>query len=263
MDLGLEGKTCVVLASTSGLGLSAARALLAEGARVALSGRDQERLQAALDDLSSDHGERVFGDSLDVTDAEALARHIEKVRRRFGPVDVLVTNAGGPPAGPATDVTPETLERAYHLTLESAVNAIRLVLDEMRARRSGRIIAMTSYSVRQPIAGLALSNTMRAGLTGYLKTLSQEVGMDAVTVNSICTGMFATSRLTELFEIRAEKSGRTPAEERAEAEQSIPARRIGEPEEFGGLVAFLASKQASFVNGVALTFDGGAYPGLL
>ena len=261
MDLGLADKSAVVLASTSGLGLAVAQALLAEGARVAISGRDEARVKAVSTRLEDSHPGRVLGEPLgeplDVRDRKALVGHLQAAHARWG-VDILVTNAGGPRPGSALDVDDESLDEAFELTLKSAVHAIQTVLPWMRERGWGRIIAMTSSSVRQPIAGLALSNTLRAGLTGWLKTLSAEVAADGVLVNSVCTGMFDTDRLSELFEVRARKSGRKPEEERTMMERDIPVRRIGRVEEFGAVVAFLASEQASFMNGVALPVDGGA-----
>jgi 3-oxoacyl-[acyl-carrier protein] reductase len=263
MDLGLTDRTAVVLASSDGLGHAAAAALASEGARVAISGRDPARLGAAEARLREQHGERVFGERLDVTDGAALCAHLVGVRERWGTVDVLVTNAGGPRPGAAEDAEDEALDAAYELTLKSSVRAVRTVLPWMRAAGWGRIVAMTSSSVRQPIVGLALSNTMRAGLTGWLKTLSQEVAGDGVLVNSICTGMFDTERLRELIDLRAQKSGRTPEEERAAMAADIPVGRIGRVEEFGALVAFMASERASFLNGVAVAYDGGANRSLL
>ena len=265
MDLGLEDKVAVVLASTDGLGLAAARALLAEGARVAISGRDAGRLERARAslDAAGDAGERLFAESVDVTDGAALVAHLEAVRARWGSVHILVTNAGGPRPGSAAEVEEEALEAAFELLLKSAIRAVQTVLPWMRAQGFGRIVAMTSSSVRQPIPGLALSNTLRAGLTGWLKTLSQEVAEDGVLVNSICTGMFDTDRLRELIELRAASHGRSYADERAAMAAEIPVGRIGEVEEFGHLVAFMASERASFLNGVALPCDGGSSRSLL
>jgi 3-oxoacyl-[acyl-carrier protein] reductase len=263
MNLGLDGKSAVVLASSDGLGFAVAEALAGEGAKVAISGRDQERLAGAVARLSEAYGEHVFGERLDVTDGAALAAHLEGVRARWGGVDALVINAGGPRPGAAEQAEDEVLDAAYQLTLKSAVRAARIVLPWMRAAGWGRIVAMTSSSVRQPIAGLAMSNTMRAGLTGWLKTLSQEVAGEGVLVNSICTGMFDTERLRELIDLRAEKSGRSPEEERAAMAADIPVGRIGRLEEFGAMVAFMVSERASFLNGVALPYDGGANRALL
>jgi len=262
MDLGLKDRVCVVLASTSGLGLAVARSLLAEGARVAVSGRDPARLARALESLGGP-GERLFGEPLDVTDADALRRHVGAVEERLGPVDVLVTNAGGPPPGTALDITDEGLDRAFDLTLRSAVHAVEAVLPGMRARRWGRIVGMTSISVRQPIATLAYSNVMRSGLTSYFKSLAGEVGRDGVLVNSVCTGLFATERLQELFELNAAKNGTTIAEEEAAQTAGIAQGRLGAPAEFGDFVAFLCSERCSYLTGAALPYDGGAGKALL
>jgi 3-oxoacyl-[acyl-carrier protein] reductase len=251
MDLGLRERGAAVLASTDGLGLAAAKALLAEGARVAISGRDPGRLARALAELEREHGERVLGARLDVTDGPALARHLDEARERFGALHVLVTNAGGPRAGNAAQLADEALDSAFEL------------LPWMRAQGYGRIVAMTSSSVRQPIPGLALSNTLRAGLTAWLKTLSREVAADGVLVNSICTGMFETERLGELIRLRADASGRSQSDERAALVAEIPVGRLGRPGEFGDLVAFLCSERASFLSGIALPCDGGASRSLL
>jgi len=257
MDLGLNGKSAVVMAATDGLGKAVAETLLEEGANVAISGRDPARLEATLADFSR-FGEAVTGIQLDVLDTPDLVAHLEEAKRARGTVHILVTNAGGPPTGLASDAQLADLDTGYELTLKSAVAAVTSVLPWMRDQKWGRIIAMTSSSVRQPIDNLVMSNTMRAGLTGYLKTLSREVARDGVLVNSICTGMFMTERLKELFDIRAQKSGRSIAEEQRLMELEIPVGRIGDPAEFGSMVAFMASEKASFLNGVALSYDGGA-----
>ena len=258
MDLGIQNRTAVVLASSAGIGRACAAALAAEGANVALSGRDPARLDAAVAELKASTGDRVFGETLDVTDGEALVAHLHAVRERFGAVDILVANAGGPPVGPAADMTLDALDTAYELTLKSAVRAISTVLPWMREQQWGRIIAVTSSSVREPIPGLVLSNIMRPGLTGYLKTLAAEVARDGVLVNSVCTGAFETDRMRSLCQERADASGRTLDEVTRDVGERLPIGRIGQPEEFGALVAFLASEQASFLTGIAIPLDGGA-----
>ncbi len=262
MHLGLDDKIAVVLASSDGLGLAAARALHEEGARVAISGRDEGRLARARACFAS-APERLRAERVDITEGAALEAHLERVRERWGPVNVLVTNAGGPRPGTAAEVDDESLQAAYELTLRSAIRAVRAVLPAMRSAGWGRIIAMTSSSVRQPLPGLALSNTLRPALTGWLKTLSTEVARDGVLVNSVCTGMFDTARLTELIEARAAQHGRSPEQQRAAMAAEIPVGRIGRVEEFGSLIAFMASERASFLNGVALAYDGGSTRGLL
>jgi len=262
MDLGIEGRCAVVLASSAGLGRAVATALAEEGARVALSGRDPGRLRSTLDELGERFGDRIMGEALDVSNGDAVEAHLHGVRKHFGSVDILVTNAGGPPAGRASELTMELMEQAYDLTLKSAVRAIGTALPWMRERRWGRIVAVTSQSVREPIPNLVLSNIMRPGLTGYLKTLSAEVASEGVLVNSVCTGAFETDRLHALCQARAAASGRTPEAEMRAVGTSIPVGRVGRPEEYGALVAFLASERASFLTGVAIPLDGGAGHGL-
>lgn len=262
MELGLEKKPAIVLAASSGLGLAVARSLLAEGARVAISGRDPSRLEEALAGLA-EHGDRVWGEPLDVTDAGALRDHCGAVARRWGPVQVLVTNAGGPPPGTALAVTDEGLDASFDLTLRSAIHAVEAVLPGMRAAGWGRIVGMTSISVRQPIATLVYSNVMRSGLTSYFKSLAGEVGRDGVLVNTVCTGLFATDRLEELVALNAERKGVTAREERAAMTADVPLGRLGDPREFGDFVAFLCSERCSYLTGAALPFDGGATRALL
>lgn len=258
MNLGLRDEVAVVMASTAGLGRSVAEALLDEGARVAICGRDAGRLASALGELRALHGERVDGRALDATRPDEVRAWLDDVRERWGDPGVLVTNTGGPPSGPAADVTPADLTAAAERLLHGPVAAVNALLPAMRARRFGRIVALTSSAVRQPIPGLSLSTALRAALTGWLKTLSQEVAADGVLVNTVCTGMFDTERLHDLFRTRAERSGSTPEEERRRAEADIPLGRVGDVNEFGPVVAFLCSRHASFVTGVALPVDGGS-----
>jgi 3-oxoacyl-[acyl-carrier protein] reductase len=262
MDLGLTDKSAIVLASTAGLGYAVAEALLSEGARVAISGRDRERFENAFNRLESAHGDRVWGEPLDVTDGDALLRHIDRARERVGGIEILVINMGGPPQGVASTVTDDELDDAYLLLLKTAVRAVNAVLPGMREQKWGRILGMTSSTVREPIAHLAMSNTMRAGLTGYLKTLATEVAADGVLVNTLCTGMFLTDRLRELAETLA-GSGSTAEQALDGLAQTIPVNRIGDPEEYGSLAAFLVSERASFITGAAIPIDGGAGRSLL
>jgi 3-oxoacyl-[acyl-carrier protein] reductase len=262
MDLGLTGKRAIVLASTAGLGYAVADALLAEGAKVAISGRDAERFETAFTSFEAAHGDRVWGEPLDVTDGDALAAHVDRARERFGGVDILVINMGGPPQGVASAVTDDELDSAYLLLLKTAVRAVNAVLPGMREQGWGRILGLTSSTVREPIGHLAMSNTMRAGLTGYLKTLATEVAADGVTVNTLCTGMFLTDRLRALAESLA-GSGGTVDEALDGLAQMIPVKRIGDPKEYGEVAAFLVSERAAFLTGAAIPIDGGAGKGLL
>lgn len=262
MNLGIEGRGAVVMASSAGIGRGIAAALAEAGAKVALSGRDAAKLSETVEALQARFGDAVYGDALDITDGEALAAHLTIARERLGAVDILVTNAGGPPAGPAANLSEDALDRAYELTLKSAVRAIATVLPWMRERQWGRIIAVTSSSVREPIPNLVLSNIMRPALTGYLKTLAGEVARDGVLVNSVCTGAFETDRMRSLVAARAEASGTSLDAVMAQAGEALPVGRVGQPEEFGALVAFLASEQAAFLTGTAIPLDGGASHGL-
>jgi 3-oxoacyl-[acyl-carrier protein] reductase len=262
MELGIGGRAAVVLASSAGIGRGIATSLAEAGVRVALSGRDGDRLERTVGALRERFGEVVYGEALDVMDGPALVAHLEGARARFGWVDILVTNAGGPPAGPAASLTLESLDRAYELTLKSAVRAIGTVLPWMRARGWGRIIAVTSSSVREPIPNLVLSNILRPALTGYLKTLAGEVAREGVLVNSVCTGAFETDRMLSLCRARAEASGSSVDEAIRQVGQGLPVGRVGQIEEYGALVAFLASEHAAFLTGAAIPLDGGASHGL-
>ena len=257
MDLGLHDKVCVVLASSAGIGRACAESLLGEGAQVAVSGRNAARLDGFLEQLDAEKRERCHAQALDVTDIDALGAHIGDVEARMGPIDVLVWNSGGPPPASADRIDESDLRAAYEGLLAPAVSAIHAVLPGMRERGFGRVIALTSIAVRQPISNLALSNVMRSGLTAFLKSLSLEVGSDGVTVNSICTGFFATDRTRQLAEARAVASGKSVEAERAAMIEGVPAGRYGEPRELGDVVAFLCSPRAAYVHGVALPIDGG------
>jgi len=209
MDLGLQNRVAAVLGSTAGLGCAAASALHAEGARVAICGRREEQLQEALKNISAQDGGEVWGQSLDVTDRGRLEGFLKDVKDRWGRLDILVTNAGGPPRGRAAELSSEDFEKGMRLTLQSAVWAIQTVLPWMRDQGWGRIIGMTSIAVRQPIPDLPLSNVTRSALTAYFKSLAYEVGEDRILVNTICTGSFATDRLEDLFTARAKKNQTT------------------------------------------------------
>ncbi|HVS85800.1 MAG TPA: SDR family oxidoreductase [Gaiellaceae bacterium] len=240
MDLGLSGRTALVLGASSGLGLASAEALAAEGANVALFARREEVEQ---------HAARLGGLAIrgDVTSDADLERAVSATVDRFGGLDVLVWNGGGPPAGAALDADPEALDRAYRLLLRPAVTLIRLALPHLERSREGRIVAVLSLAALEPTAHLALSNTFRPGLAGWLKTLSREVGPQGITVNCVAPGRIATPRLDELY-----PGGPTP-EQLAE----IPLGRWGTPQEFGDVVCFLASERARYVTGQTIVVDGG------
>jgi 3-oxoacyl-[acyl-carrier protein] reductase len=247
MDLGLAGRTAAVAASSAGLGLGTARALAAEGVRVAICGRDRGRLDQAAASIDGD----VVPLVADVSTPEGAAAFVDEATDELGTVDILVANAGGPPPGTFESTPLDAYERALALNLLSVVGMCRAAVPPMRDRRWGRVVAITSISVRQPIATLILSNTARAGATAFLKTLATEVAADGVTVNSVQPGLHGTGRLLDLY-----------GGDDAALASTVPARMLGDPDDFGAVVAYLCSEQARFVTGVALQVDGGAYSGL-
>ncbi|MQY02971.1 SDR family oxidoreductase [Actinomadura macrotermitis] len=248
MNLGLSGRRAAVAAASSGLGLAAARALAAEGARVAICGRDRERLGAAVRSL----GDGARGVIADVGTPEGATAFVREAQDALGGVDVLVTNAGGPPPGGFATTPLDAYHAALDLNLMSTVAMCRAAVPAMQERGWGRVVAITSITVRQPIPTMILSNTARAGATGFLKTLALEVAKDGVTVNSLLPGFHATERLRTL---RGGDWDKVAGE--------IPAGRVGDPADFGSFVAFLCSEQARFVTGSAIPVDGGEYAGLL
>jgi 3-oxoacyl-[acyl-carrier protein] reductase len=243
MDLGIVGRRAAVAAGSSGLGLGAAKVLAAEGARVVICGRDPDRLEAAVDAIDGD----VSGVVCDVGSADGGTRFVEAaVEALGGPIDILVPNGGGPPPGNFASTETDAYAGALDLNLLSIVAMCKAAVPGMQERGWGRVVAITSLSVRQPMANIILSNTARAGATAFLKTLATEVAADGVTVNTVQPGTHDTPRLDALM---------TP-EQKAQM-------RLGDADDFGAVVAFLCSEQAAFVNGLQLHVDGGAYAGLL
>jgi 3-oxoacyl-[acyl-carrier protein] reductase len=251
MDLGIEGKRAAVAASSAGLGLASAQALASAGVRVAISGRDPDRLAAALATLAPVAGGAHVALRADVATTDGAIAFVEEARAALGGIDVLVPNAGGPPAGTFSSTPLDAYLPALELNLLSTVAMCHAAVPAMREQGWGRVIAITSVSVRQPIPTLILSNTARAGVTGFLKTLATEVAADGVTVNSVQPGLHATDRLLSLHD------GDTDA-----LAAGVPTRTVGRAEDFGAVVAFLCSDQARFVTGAAVPVDGGAAQGL-
>jgi len=257
MDLGLRDRVAIVAAASRGIGFAAARELAREGVRVFLCSRDEERARIAADQIASETGVEVVGVGADVTNDEDVARFVRLAEKRGGKIDVLVTNAGGPPSATFADANLDMYRQAFELNALSAIRLAQLVVPGMRERRWGRVVNITSISVKQPIMGLLLSNTVRAGLTGWAKTLSTEVASDNVTVNSVAPGYTLTERQDELTEARAKATGQTKEQLVEMRAAEIPMRRSASPEEIAAAVAFLASERASYITGVTLQVDGG------
>lgn len=247
MDTGLAGRRAAVAAASQGLGFASARSLAAEGARVAICGRSKDRVEEAAARI----GDGAVPLVADVSTPEGARRFVVEARDALGGLDVLVTNAGGPPPGNFETAPFEAYAPALALNLLSVVAMCQEAVPGLQAQRFGRVVAITSISVRQPIPNLILSNTARAGVTGFLKTLAREVAGDGVTVNSVQPGTHATERILEIY-------GDTAA-----ATDGIPAGELGRPEDFGAVVAFLCSDPARFITGAAIPIDGGAYAALL
>jgi 3-oxoacyl-[acyl-carrier protein] reductase len=263
MDLGLEGKVAIVAASSRGLGKACAAELAQQGATVVICARDPAQLQATADEIHAATGAEVLALQVDLTERDQIAHLADETLRRFGRIDVLVTNNGGPPAGYFDDFDDESWRAAHDLTLLSAVRLIRAVLPAMRVEGSGRIVNITSVSVKQPLDNLLLSNVYRAGVVALAKTLSAQVAEDGITINNVAPGYTRTDRVMELAEERAEREGRSVDDVLSGITQEYPMGRMGKPEELAALVAFLASEQASYITGTTIQVDGGYVRSLL
>jgi 3-oxoacyl-[acyl-carrier protein] reductase len=262
MDLGLKGKVALVAASSRGLGRAIAAELGAEGASLILCSRSDDAVQRAAHEIADETGVGVLAVQADVSKREDIDRLAKAGVERFGRIDILVTNAGGPPAGPFESIEPAMWDTAYRLTLQSAVELARCVLPEMKRRKWGRILNVTSITVKQPVESLMLSNSLRAAVTGFARTLANEVAPFGVTVNNLLPGYTRTDRVVELAESTSKREGITPEAVLARIEQQVPMGRMGEPREFAALAAFLASERASYITGQSIAVDGGWIRGL-
>ena len=257
MELGLKDKVIMVAAASKGLGYGIAQAVAQEGARVSIGSRTEADILAAAQKLHAETGAETLGSVLDARDPASITNWVEATVAKFGSVDGLVVNAGGPPAGGFDDFDDAAWQAAFELTLMSSVRMIRAVLPHLRTR-GGSILAVTSSSVKEPIDILLLSNVMRSGVVSLLKSLSRELAPEKIRVNNLVPGRILTDRVKSLDMLGAKSAGRSVAEQQAMQEKQIPWRRYGTIEEFGRAGAFLLSDAASYITGETLIVDGGA-----
>ncbi|MCB2193104.1 MAG: SDR family oxidoreductase [Deltaproteobacteria bacterium] len=262
MQMGIKGRVALVGGASRGLGYAVARGLAAEGCDLALCARGEETLSQAAQQIADDYGVKVFAEPVDLAVQGAAAEFAQTAVKELGEVDILVNNAGGPPTGQFLDLDEQNWRKAVDLTLLSAQAMTRVLLPAMIDKGWGRVVNMTSISVKQPVAGLILSNSIRAAVVGWAKTLADEVGDTGVTVNNVLPGWMHTERVEQLVRDRAESGGITRDEALASAVEAIPMKRLGKPEEFADLVVFLASQRSSYITGASYLIDGGLNRGL-
>jgi 3-oxoacyl-[acyl-carrier protein] reductase len=256
MDLGLKGKTALVFGAGGGLGGAIARTLAQEGAKVAVADVNREAAQATADAITASGGSALTLE-WDLADLSVIGRHIETIEQKFGTVDVLVNNTGGPPPTPVAGQDAETWQRFFNSMVLPVIAITDRILPGMKAAKWGRIITSTSSGVIAPIANLGMSNTLRTSLLGWSKTLAQEVGRDGITSNIVLPGRIATARISFLDEQKAKREGRSVEDVSAQSTASIPVGRYGNPQEYADMVTFLASQRASYVTGSVIRIDGG------
>lgn len=262
MDTGLKGRIAVVAASSQGIGKAAALAFAAEGAHLALCARQNGPLEAVAREAAERFGVQTFTRAFDVSDDSAVRGFIQAAHQKFGRIDVCVTNAGGPPAKPFLSTTMDEWERAWQLNLRSIVSFAQAVLPYMQQQKWGRIVTLTSYTVKQPAPELVLSNSIRAGVLGLVRSLAGQFGPDGITVNNVGPGFTSTGRAVEILEKRAAAKGVSVEQAERELLQDIPVRRMATPEEVAAAIVWLASVPAASVTGQTLLVDGGSYRGI-
>jgi 3-oxoacyl-[acyl-carrier protein] reductase len=263
MNLGLKNRVALVAASSKGLGKAVAWGLAREGAKLVICARDKKALERTADEIFLETGVSVFPLSVDLTEPDQINWLVEETLDLFGKIDILVTNAGGPPPGDFNDIREADWSKAFQLTLMSAVRLTHAVIPTMQNQKRGRIIHMTSVSVKQPIAGLHLSNVIRPAVIGFTKSLALEYAKDNILVNAVCPGYFMTDRVKELLEEKAKKTKQSAEEVSKTLLGQIPLGRMGDPEELANLVLFLASDKASYITGTFIQADGGFIKGLI
>lgn len=259
MDLGLQDKVAMVAASSKGLGKAVAMGLAREGAKVSICARSEDVLNATADEIREATGRAVLAVPTDVTHRGEIDHWVEQTVTELGPPLIAITNAGGPPPGNFFDLEEEQWRAAFDLTLMSATHLAYKTVPYMRDAGWGRVITITSISVKMPLDNLMLSNSIRMAVIGLTKSLSNELAGEGITVNSVLPGWTRTERVEELLRARADRDGISVDEAAAGITQNIPAGRMGRPQEFGDVVTFLASEQAGYISGAALQIDGGFY----
>ena len=262
MKTGLKDRVALIAGASSGLGKAAAEAFAEEGASLALCARGMEKLEETARQIRETHGVRVEIRSVDVSNSQAVSRFVEEMANLFQRIDVCIPNAGGPPAKDFLETTDADWQSAFDTNLRGTVAFCRSVLPHMRERKWGRIVAITSMAVRQPLPQLVLSNTLRTGLLGLFRTLSNDFAQYGITINNVAPGYTATRRLKELSSKLAASSGKTVAEVEAVWIAGIPAGRLAQPKEVADAVVWLASERAAFITGQTLVVDGGMYKGV-
>lgn len=257
MDLGLKGKVALVAAASKGMGRSIALGFAREGAKVSICARGEAALNEAAEAMRREAGGEVLAMSADMTRSEDIQRFVARTVDQFGRIDIVVTNAGGPPPGEFMKFTDEDWENAFRLSFLSAMRLIRETVPHMRKGGGGRVINLSSYAVKEPIPGLVLSNAIRNGVIGLAKTLSHELAKDKILVNNVCPGRIDTERHRKLNEDRAKRWNRPLEEVNRQMKAEVPLGRYGDPAEVGDLVLFLSSERASYITGTTIQIDGG------
>jgi 3-oxoacyl-[acyl-carrier protein] reductase len=262
MDLGLKGKVALVAGASQGMGKAIGMGFAREGAKVSLCARGEGALNEAAAMIRKETGAEVLSTVADMSRAEDIKRFVAKTAEHFGRLDVVVTNAGGPPPGEFIKFTDDDWENAFRLSFLSAMRLTREAVPHMRNAGGGRVINITSYSVKEPIAGLVLSNAIRSGVIGLAKTLSRELAKDNILINNICPGRIDTERAQKLNKARAERLNRSVEEINREMADEVPLGRYGTAEEVADLVVFLGSDRGSYITGTTIQVDGGLVRGI-
>lgn len=262
MDLGIQGRVALVSGASQGLGRAVAFAFAEEGVHLALCARNADALTRLAEEIRERFKVDVYTESVDMRESDATQRFVESAALHFNRIDICVANAGGPPAKDFLETTDEDWDRAFQLNLRSAISLARSVLPGMQERHWGRIVTISSITVRQPLPHLLLSNAVRTGILGLIRSLSNDFAQYGITINNVGPGYTATDRLLQLSKSQAASTGKSQEEIHQEWERDIPAGRLGKPEEIADAVVWLASERAAYVTGQTILVDGGMYKGL-